>query len=64
MLRIFSVLRGNTNGLQCLFDAPWVKAVNHLLAVIKDDQRHNVTVKVVVPLTVKTVIFLNIPYLK
>jgi len=64
MLRIFPVLRSNTGGLQCLFDAPWVKAVNHLLSVIKDDQRHNVTVKVVVPFTVKTVILLNIPCFK
>jgi len=60
MLWIFPVHGGNADGLQCPFDGPWVKAVNYLPAVIKHDQRHNITVKMVMPFTVELVAFLNI----
>ena len=60
MLWIISVLKGNAGGLQCPFDGPWIKAVNHLLAIIKHDQRNNIAVKMIMPFTVELVAFLNV----
>jgi hypothetical protein len=60
MLWFLPVSGGNTDDLQCPFDGPWVKAVNHLPAVIKHDQRYNIAVKMVMPFTVELVALLNV----
>lgn len=43
-----------------MFKGLWIKSVNYKFSVVEDDQRHDISVKVVVPFTIPAVVLLNI----
>ena len=62
--RLLPLLWGDMEGFQGLFDGLRVIAVNYLPTTIKYDQRHDISVKMIVPFTVELMVFLDISNFK